>query len=54
MLSVDKLSENFSDEKLALKKNFKVVTICENMMPLHKIYIRAPVHSILSRFNPDI
>ena len=54
MLSVDKLSDNFSDEKLTLKKNFKVVTICENMMPLHKIYIRAPVHSILSRFNPDI
>ena len=31
MLSVDKLSDNFSDEKLALKKNFKVVTICENL-----------------------
>ena len=38
MLSVDKLSENFSDEKLALKKNFKVVTICENLMLLYKIY----------------
>jgi hypothetical protein len=39
MLSVDKLSDNFSDEKLALKKNFKVVTICEDMMLLPKLYI---------------
>ena len=40
MLSVDKLSGSFFDEKLALKKNFKVVTICENLMLLYKIYIR--------------
>ena len=42
MLLVDRLSENFSDEKLTLKKNFKVVIICENMMlRLRKIYIKA-------------
>ena len=39
MLSVDKLSDNFSDENLGLKNNFKVVTICENLMLLYKIYM---------------